>query len=218
MMKATYRTPDAFFVSPTGRRMQRQIKAVLENEKLRGKTTAFIGEIFPFLNAFEQDPPDIVSETRDFEENDLSDFLFTPQSLDVFFLSVLNPSVADSFPRLIKSAFFALKPEGRAFVLIKNSRLFNLLDDCRMPETKSSAIIGRFSENGFSPFLKKGILRLPYSPAAFDKAEDFLFSANIGSGCFSLLGGIKNPPVVEKIENHGSTRMTSASVFTSPRT
>ena len=63
-MKATYRTPNAFFVSPIGKRLQKQIKAFFATDDLREMRSVLIGPAFPFLAAFEQNNPNILFETE----------------------------------------------------------------------------------------------------------------------------------------------------------
>lgn len=218
MMKATYRTPDAFFVSAAGRRVQEQIKDALSPLSLQGRSAALFGNVFPFLAAFDQNTPDIVSETNFFSKTEDPAFLLKPQSLDLFFISALDSCLIDALPRLIKEAFSALKAGGILIPLIKNKKLFDTLSINQTSETNASALTGQLSENGFSLKNRKGLLHFPYASRFFETADNLLFSLNIGGGCFTLLSAVKNPTVIEKIENYSSTRITKASVFTSPRT
>ena len=217
-MTLFYRTSNAFFVSPAGRRLQNQIGSFFARENLQKQKVALIGPVFPFLAAFEQNNPDIVFEKETVVENDFFSDLPPAFSIDTVFIVVLNASVAENLSELIKEANKMLKPRGRLFLLIKNKRRVFTVNVCEMPETKLSSVMKEIRENGFSLNKKRETLLFPYAFSICQKTDDFLFSLSAGKGCFSLLAAQKSPLVTAPVENYSSTRITKASVFTSPRT
>ena len=95
-MKVVYRTPNAFFVSPIGKRLQKQIGVFFEKESLRGVPAVLIGPVFPFLAVFDQNNPDIVFETEACAENDFFSALPPPFSVEAVFIAALIDSVLNN--------------------------------------------------------------------------------------------------------------------------
>ena len=217
-MTLFYRTSNAFFVSPAGRRLQNQIGSFFAHENLQEQKTALIGPVFPLLTAFGRNNPDIVFEKETVSENDFFSSLPPAFSIDTVFIVALNVPVAENLSELIKEANRLLKPQGRLFLLLKNKRTIFTVKVPEMPETPLSSVLKEIQENGFSLEKKKDALFFPYDLSIWKKTDDFLFSLSAGKGCFSLLSAQKGPFVTAPTENYSSTRITKASVFTSPRT
>ena len=216
-MKAPYRTPNAFFVSPIGKRLQKQIKAFFATDDLREMRSVLIGPAFPFLAAFEQNNPNILFETENLIENDFFSDLPPSYSVDVVFIAALNDSILKNCSLLIKEAARLLKPQGRLFFLFKNRRNLMSVKINEIPELSLSSFFEELKDSCFSLHKTKGLIYLPYDHPLFEKADRFLFSSSAVGGNFSLLDARKDLLAVSSIEDHSSARMTKASVLTSPR-
>lgn len=217
-MNATYRTPNAFFVSTTGQRLQKQLKSFFSTVDIQNAPAVLIGPVFPFLATFDQNHPNIVLEREILIENDLFSLPSLTTAIDIAFIAALNDSVTENLPSLIKETSRFLKPQGRLFLLYKNKKHLTTLNINNMPDIDYRSFSNEFSQNGLSIQKKKSFLYFPYKGSFFEKA-DFVFSFfPIMNGAFSLIHAQKNPLVTASIENYNSTRMTSASVLTSPRT
>lgn len=215
-MKADYRTLNAFFVSPVGRRLQKQIKSVLSRSERRTHPSVLIGPVFPFLAAFEQQNPEIVFERETVDEDDFFFSLPPVCSTETFFISALNASVDANRFLLIKEAFRLLKPEGKLLLLVKRTGSVFVNG---IPETPLGNVRNELKEACFSLTEQKGMLHFPYNFPFFDKADDFLFRLSVGKGAFTLFIAQKNAVTASAAtENYSSARITNASVFTSPRT
>ena len=217
-MTSVYRTPNAFYVSSVGQRLQRQIAAFFAGGDFRGRSAVLAGPVFPFLAAFEQNNPDIVCERETVDAADFFSALPPSRGVDLAFIAALNDSVADNLPLLIKEAERLLKPHGQLFLLNKNPKRLLGVRVLEMPETKPSFFLKETDQCGFSLQRKKELLRFPYGGFVWEKAEDFLFSVSAGKGNFSIFSAQKQAVVTAAAENYKPTRITKASVFTSPRT
>lgn len=217
-MKTTYRTSSSFFVSPVGRRLQEQVRLSLADEKLKDVPAVLIGPVFPFLAAFDQNNPDFVEEKETLSGNDLLSPWLSTRNVNIVFIVALNDSVTENLSVLIKEAARTLKQHGQLIILIKNKQKAGLLNIREMPETPLSVFGSELKTGGFSVQRKKGILHFPYTLNIFKAADDFLFKRFDGGGYFSLIIARKDPFVFSNAENYSSTRMTNASVLTSPRT
>ncbi|MBR1945118.1 MAG: hypothetical protein IJ846_02345 [Alphaproteobacteria bacterium] len=216
-MKATYRTPNAFFVSPIGKRLQKQIDAFFAKENLRGSSAVLIGPVFPFLAVFEQNNPNILFETEYFIENSFFTALPPPFSVETVFIAALNDSVLNNCSLLIKEASRLLKPQGRLFFLIKNKRKTSSVEINEMPDAALSSFYEELQNFCFFIQKKKGLIYFPYTMPFWEKADQTAFSLLNGGGNFSLLCATKNLFTVSSTEDYSSTRITKASVLTSPR-
>lgn len=217
-MTFVYRTPSAFFVSPAGRRLQKRIQSFFADTELQGQRSVFFGFIFPFLPAFKQNNPEIIWEQENIVENDFFSSLPTASGIDSVFLCALNDSVADNLPLLIKEAGRLLKPQGRLFILSKNKTAPAALRVNEMPEISPSFLLKEIRDNGFEPQTHKSLLYFPYNASFWEKADRFLSALPCGGGNFSILSARKAPLILSAVKNYKSTRITKASVFTSPRT
>lgn len=213
-----YRTPNAFFVSAAGRRLQKQIGRFLRGEKLIDRSAVLIGSVFPFLDVFEQNNPDIVFETETFDSSVFFSSLPSAFGIDAFFIAALNESVAGNLPLLIKEAGRLLKPQGRLFLLVKNKKRLFFARVPEMPETPLRILRTEIRGNGFSLQREKGLLHFPCDGSVGKKVDDFLFSLPLKNGNFSLIVAQKEATEASAVEHYKSTRITKASVFTSPRT
>ena len=213
-----YRTPAAFFVSPAGRRLQKRIRSFFDDTELQGQRCIFFGSIFPFLTAFEQNAPEILWEQESIVESGFLSSLPAASGIDSAFISVLNHSVSNNLPLLIKEAERMLKPQGRLFILSKNKTAAAAVTINEVPEIKTSFILKELRKNDFEPQKKKSLLHFPYSAPFWEKVDKFLSVLSCGGGNFSILSARKAPMVPSGIKDYKSTRITKASVFTSPRT
>ncbi|MBR4127418.1 MAG: hypothetical protein IKR09_07580 [Alphaproteobacteria bacterium] len=216
-MTFVYRTPAAFFVSPAGKRLQKRIRSFFDDTELQGQHCIFFGFIFPFLTAFEQNAPEILWEQESIVESGFFSSLPTASGIDSIFISVLNNSVSDNLPLLIKEAEHLLKPQGRLFILSKNKTAASVTIN-GMPEIKTSFLLNELRKNDFELQKKKSLLYFPYNAPFWERADKFLSVLPFGGGTFSILSARKAPLIPSGIKDYKSTRITKASVFTSPRT
>ncbi len=217
-MASVYRTSNAFFVSSAGKRLQKQIAFFFAGKDFRGCSAVFAGSVFPFLKAFEQNNPDIVFEKETIDPTDFFSVLTPVRNVDMAFISVLNASVAENLTALIKEAGRLLKPRGQLVLLIKKPKKAFSVSVSEIPETKSPPLLKETEKYGFVLQKKKNLLRFPYDGSVWKRADDFLFSLSAGGGNFLIICAQKQPVVVATVENYKPTRITKASVFTSPRT
>ena len=217
-MTSVYRTPNAFYVSSVGQRLQRQIAAFFAGGDFRGRSAVLAGPVFPFLTAFEQNNPDIVCEKETVDAADFFSALPPAHGVDLAFIAALNDSVTDNLTFLIKEANRLLKPQGELFLLIKNPKKIFSVRVSGMPATKRISFVKEAEENGFLFRKRKNLLRFPYGGSVWEKADGFLFSLSAGKGNFAILSAQKQATVTAAAENYKPTRITKASVFTSPRT
>ena len=217
-MTSVYRTPNAFFVSSAGKRLQRQIAVFFNGTDFHDRSAVLTGSVFPFLKAFEQNNPDIVFEREAFDPADFFSGLPQAHSVDMAFISALNDSVTDNLSSLIKEADRLLKPQGRLFLLVKKPKKFFASVISGMPETAQRFLLNETVRCGFFIQKKKNLLRFPYGGSFWNKADDLLFSLSAGAGNFLIVSAQKRPTVAAAAENYKPTRITKASVFTSPRT
>lgn len=214
-MKTSYRTPNAFFASPSGRRLQDQTAGLVSAADPRPPFIVF-GLFSPFLKAFEQKHPEIIFECETIKDSRFLSSLPAPNSAGAVFISSLNASIDENRTLLIKESFRLLKPDGFLFLLVrkKSPPFIN-----EIPETRIDGISDEFESAGFTLLNRKGLLHFPYDIPFAEKADELFFKLSAGTGSFTFFTARKKalvPSVAN--ENYNPARITKASVFTSPRT
>ena len=217
-MTLNYPTNNSFFVSAAGRRLQKQIEMMLAKEDIKNRPAVLIGAAAPFLPAFEQNRPDIIAEKEDLPDNALIPFLPAAGSVSFAFTAVTNQSIADGVFPLIKEIHRILKPQGRFFLLIKNTGSLCPLHIKEMPSFSARVICKNLLQAEFLIKYQQGILFFPFCGKIFDKADDCISALKVRTGCFSFFCAEKKSFIVQTNETYNSARITKASVLTSPRT
>lgn len=211
-------TSNSFFVSEAGRRLQKRLQSFLAKEEIKDLPSVLIGPAAPFLQAFEQNRPDIIMEKETLPDNTPLVSLPAAGTAAAVFMAVLNTSVANGCLPLIKEIHRILKPQGRFFLIIKNTAGFWPVQIKEMPSLSARLIRREIIDAGFLLKRQQSILSVPFHGKTFDLADECLFSLKIKIGVFSLFAAEKKPFVIQTSENYNSARITKASVLTSPRT
>ncbi|MGN1079161.1 MAG: hypothetical protein ACI4TE_03210 [Alphaproteobacteria bacterium] len=211
-------TSNSFFVSEAGRRLQKRLQSFLAKEEIKDLPSVLIGPDAPFLQAFEQNRPDIIMEKETLPDNAALVSLPAAGSVAAVFMAVLNTSVANGCLPLIKEIHRILKPQGRFFLIIKNTAGFWPVQIKEMPSLSARLIRREIIDAGFLLKRQQSILSVPFHGKTFDLADEYLFSLKIKIGVFSLFAAEKKPFVIQTSKNYNSARITKASVLTSPRT
>lgn len=215
-MPLNFPSNNAFFVSPTGLRAQKQIRALLSKEHIQNQTAVLIGPAVPFLSAFEQNHPDILLEEECLPENSAFVSLPAAGTVSFVFTAALNVSVLNALPFLIKETHRILKPRGKFFLFVKNTPHFLSIQD--VPCSCAKTIRNDLLQTGFIIHKQQGVLHLPFCGKFADLTDDCLFSLRLKSGAFTFFAVEKKPFISQTSETYNSARITKASVFTSPRT
>lgn len=217
-MTVRFPTSNSFFVSEAGRRLQKRLQSFLAKEDIKDQPSILIGPDAPFLQAFEQNRPDIIMEKETLPDNTPLVSLSAAGTAAAVFMAVLNISVANGCLPLIKEVHRTLKPQGRFFLIIKNTAGFWPVQIKDMPALSARLIRREMTDAGFVIKRQQSVLPVPFRGKISDIADECLFSLKIKIGSFSLFAAEKKPFVLQTSENYNSARITKASVLTSPRT
>lgn len=138
-------------------------------------------------------------------------------STGTVFIAALNECVFHALSPLIKESVRILKPSGRLIIVVKNASLL-----CPavggVPQVRPFAVRRELARNGLRVSERRDILHLPCYGKACDIADKIFYTLNVPAGGFTVFTACKAPFVPQRDENYSSARITSASVFTSPRT
>ena len=209
---------NSFFVSAAGRRLQKHLQSFLINEHIENLPSILIGPEAPFLTVFEQNRPEIILETQTVPDDALQFPLPANGTTEAVFMAVLNNSIANVCQPLIKEVHRILKPKGLFFLIIKNSSGFWPVHVQNMPELSANLIRKELLDTGFSIKRQQRVLSCPFRGKVFDILDDSFFALKMKVGSFSLFAAEKRPFITQSNELYSSTRITKASVLTSPRT
>ncbi len=208
-------TYNSFQASPAGRRAARRFQsffaqaAPFDAPVVRIGPAAFFDESVP--------DGDIFQTAESVAENAPLPSLGDACSAGTVFIAALNDGVFHALPPLIKESARVLKPAGRLILIVKNApSLCPAVGG--VPSSRPFAVRRELARNGLRTTERRDVLHIPFYGKAGDIADKILYTLNVWGGGFTVFTARKAPFVPQRDENYSSARMTSASVFTSPRT
>ena len=208
-------TYNSFQASPAGRRAARRFQNIFAKASPFDAPVVRIGPVA----FFDESIPDsgVFQTIESINENAPLPSLGDACSTGTVFIAALNENVFHALSPLVKESARVLKPAGRLILIVKNApSLCPAVGG--IPSPRPFAVRRELARNGLRLTGRQDVLHIPFYGKAGDIADKILYTLNVWGGGFTVFTARKAPFVPQRDENYSSARMTSASVFTSPRT